>query len=356
MIDPARRPVLVVGGAGFLGSSLASHLAERGQRVRVYDDLSRAGVEANLAWLVGEHGDQIETCVASVLDRDQLRYAAGDACAIFHLAAHGAVATSLAEPHRDFAVNAAGTLELLEAVRALPVRPPLVFASSSKVYGALPELAVRLDAGGAARPGAGARWRPNADHVLAAGVDERWPLAPRTPFGCAKAAAELYVLGYAHAYGLPATVFRLGSVYGPRQLGAEDHGWIAHFVARALDGAPLAIFGDGHQVRDALFVDDLVDALVRAWTQIEAVRGCAFNIGGGPRHALTVLELVELIGRLHGAAPEVRFADWRPDDPRYYVADTSAFTGATGWRPQIAPRAGVEALYGWLAAQPREPR
>ncbi|HSK00048.1 MAG TPA: NAD-dependent epimerase/dehydratase family protein [Kofleriaceae bacterium] len=338
-MTPDPRPVAILGGAGFIGANLAAHLARAGHRVRIYDDLSRAGVERNLDGLRRAHGDRIEAVIADVRDRARLRAALADTAAVFHLAGQTAVTTSLVDPRADFEINAAGTLEVLEALRAQPAPPPLVFTSTNKVYGTLPDLYLITQ---------GARWRPVDEAIHARGIDERRRIEPRTPYGCSKAAADQYVLDYAHGFGLPAVVFRMSCIYGPHQLGTEDQGWIAHFLIRALAGASITIYGDGRQVRDVLHVDDLVDAFLRAWRQIDLVRGCAFNIGGGPHQTSSLLELIESIARLSGRRPEVRFEDWRAGDQRYYVSDTTAFTTATGWRPQIAPRAGVEALHGWL--------
>ena len=333
------RPVLITGGAGFIGANLAHHLIGRGHTVRVLDDLSRRGVELNLARLCAQHGDRIDARIADIRDRDAVRDAVQGARAVFHFAGQTAVTTSLVDPRHDFSVNAGGTLELLEAIRDLAVPPPIVFTSTNKVYGCLPGLALRVD---------GARWRPVEDEVQARGIDEGTGLAFRTPYGCSKGAADQYVLDYAQSFQLPAVVFRMSCIYGPRQQGTEDQGWIAHFLIRAIDGAPITIYGDGRQVRDVLYVEDLIDALVRAWTRIEVVRGHAYNIGGGPRCTLSLLELIDLIEQLRGARPEVRFEPWREGDQRYYVSDTRAFTAATGWQPRIAPRAGVEVLHGWL--------
>jgi CDP-paratose 2-epimerase len=337
------QPVLVVGGAGFIGSNLASHLARSGLRVRIYDDLSRPGVETNLAWLRGEHGDRISSCIADIRDRTELRHAVRDTQAVFHFAAQVAVTTSLVDPRNDFEVNAAGTIELLEAVRAQPNPPPVVFTSTNKVYGCLPDVALRIH---------GERWVP-VDPVLGArGIDERRPLQFRTPYGCSKGAADQYVLDYAHSFGVPTTVFRMSCIYGPRQFGTEDQGWVAHFLIRALHDMPITVYGDGRQVRDVLFVDDLVDALMRAWTRIDTVRGRAFNIGGGPHNTMSLIELIAMITRLTGHKPEIQHEDWRPGDQRYYVSDTSAFTAATGWHATVTPRIGIEALHGWLAEHP----
>ncbi len=349
--DPC--PVAILGGAGFIGTNLAAHLARAGRRVRIYDDLSRAGVERNLDWLRRAHGDRIEAVIADIRDRGRLRAALAGTSAVFHLAGQTAVTTSLVDPRTDFEINASGTLEVLEALRAQPAPPPLVFTSTNKVYGTLPDLYLISQ---------GNRWRPVDDALHERGIDERRRVEPRTPYGCSKAAADQYVLDYAHGFGLPAAVFRMSCIYGPHQLGTEDQGWIAHFLIRALAGAPITIYGDGRQVRDVLHVDDLVDAFLRAWQQIDLVRGCAFNLGGGPRNTLSLLELIDAIARLSGRRPEVRFEDWRAGDQRYYVSDTTAFTAATGWRPLIAPRIGVEALHRWLAEQrpptagPEEPQ
>jgi CDP-paratose 2-epimerase len=342
-------PVLVIGGAGFIGSNLAAHLAAAGRRVRVYDNLSRPGVARNLAWLRREHGAQLETVVGDVREPAHLRDAIAGASAVFHFAAQVGVTASLVDPRLDLDVNARGTLEVLEAVRAQRKPPPLVYASTSKVYGSLPGITLRQ---------AGDRWVPTDDATAASGIDEGRPLAFATPHGCAKGAADQYVLDYAHTFGLPTTVFRLSCIYGPHQLGAEDQGWVAHFLIRAIDGEPITVYGDGRQVRDLLYVDDLVDALVRAGTQIDAVRGRAFNLGGGPEAALSLRELLAQIEALRGDRLAVRYDAWRAGDQRWYVSDTSAFRGATGWRPQVAPQAGVELLHDWLSTErvigPRE--
>ncbi|HEX2685857.1 MAG TPA: NAD-dependent epimerase/dehydratase family protein, partial [Kofleriaceae bacterium] len=231
------------------------------------------------------------------------------------------------------------------AVRRLANPPPVVFTSTNKVYGDLPDLALRVE---------GLRWRPVDDAVEVRGIDEQRPLAFRTPYGCSKGAADEYVLDYARSFQIPAVVFRMSCIYGPRQLGTEDQGWVAHFLIRAIQRAPITIYGDGLQVRDVLFVDDLVDAFVRAWTQIEVVRGRAFNIGGGPENTLSLFELIDMIEQLRGRRPPIRFQPWREGDQRYYVSDSRAFRAATGWQPRIGPRAGVEALHGWLLEQAAE--
>jgi CDP-paratose 2-epimerase len=335
-------PVLIIGGAGFIGCNLAAYLARAGQRVRIYDDLSRPGVEQNLRWLHGTFGDLIEPHIADVRDRSRLRAAVAGTEAVFHFAAQVAVTTSLVDPVEDFEINARGTIEVLEAIRAHDARPPIIFTSTNKVYGCLPDVRLQV---------VGDQWTP-VDRTLATeGIDERRPLEFRTPYGCSKGAAEQYVLDYAHSFDVPATVFRMSCIYGPHQLGTEDQGWVAHFLLCALDGRPITIYGDGKQVRDILYVDDLVDAFVRAWMRIDTLAGHAYNIGGGPANAISLAQLIQTIERVHGTRPSIRYEPWRAGDQRYYVSNTSEFTAATGWIPRVPASTGIEALYRWFTDQ-----
>jgi CDP-paratose 2-epimerase len=192
------------------------------------------------------------------------------------------------------------------------------------------------------------RWRPVDERLLKHGIDETRPLEFRTPYGCSKGCADQYVLDYAQSFGIPAVVFRMSCIYGPHQFGTEDQGWVAHFLIRAIEDKPITIYGDGKQVRDILYVEDLVDAFVRAWTRIGAISGRAFNIGGGPESTISLAELLAMIESLRGKQPETSFEGWRQGDQRYYVSNTRAFTAETGWRPRVGPRAGIEALHGWL--------
>ncbi len=340
---PGERPVLITGGAGFIGTNLAHRLLCQGRPVALLDNLSRRGVERNLRWLRDTHGARVRIEVADVRDPDALRRAVTHADAVFHLAAQVAVTTSLASPADDFDVNARGTLNLLEALRAAEDPPPLVFTSTNKVYGGLEDVKLRP---------AGRRYEPEDITLDARGIGEDRPLDFHSPYGCSKGAADQYVLDYARSFGLRTVVFRMSCIYGPHQRGTQDQGWIAHFLLRALAGEPITLYGDGMQVRDALFVEDLVDALLAAREKILTVSpgGCpnAFNIGGGPDNAISLLELVDLIGELHGMKPPVRFDAWRPGDQRYYVSDTRRFAAATGWAPRVGVPEGVGKLYEWL--------
>jgi CDP-paratose 2-epimerase len=331
--------ILVTGGAGFIGSNLAMRLLERGCRVRVLDSLERPGVERNLAWLTQAHGERVEPLIADLTDPQAITRAVAGVDAAFHFAAQVAVTTSLADPGHDFAVNLAGTFALLEALRRDRPGAPLIFASTNKVYGDLADLAFRQGEAG---------YTPAERALAEHGVPESRPLDFHTPYGCSKGAADQYVLEYARSYGLPAAVLRMSCIYGERQMGTEDQGWVAHFLIRALAGETITLYGDGRQVRDICDVADTCAAYLAALERIDAVAGRAFNWGGGPGNAVSLLTLIEEIGRITGAAPRVTFADWRAGDQRWFVADTRAADAALGLAPRKAWREGVRDLAGWL--------
>jgi CDP-paratose 2-epimerase len=342
--ETARERVLITGGAGFVGTNIADRVIADGRRVRVYDSLVRPGVVTNLRWLQERHGERVEFVQADVRDAERLG-AAVDGCeTVFHLAAQVAVTTSLVDPVEDFEVNARGTLNLLEALRRQRRPARLVFSSTNKVYGSLPDVTLT---------DTGSRWEPADRSLRDHGIDERRPLDFHSPYGCSKGAADQYVIDYARTFGLPAVVLRMSCIYGPHQHGTEDQGWVAHFLIRALAGQPITLYGDGKQVRDILFVEDLAAAFLAAEAHVPALAGQAFNIGGGPPRAISLLELLALIERLNGSAPDIRREGWRPGDQRYYVSDTSAFGAVTGWTPRVDVNTGVARLLEWLAATGR---
>ncbi len=335
-------PVLVTGGAGFIGCNIVDRLAGQGRRVRVLDSLARPGVERNLDWLRSRHADRIDYVAADMRDRAAVERAAEGVDAVFHLAAQVAVTTSFTDPVQDFEVNVGGAINLLDALRRQGRRVPLVFASTNKVYGDLADIPLRL------RDGA---YLPEDDALRARGVDETRALEFHTPYGCSKGAADQYVLDYARSFGLPTCVMRMSCIYGPRQMGTEDQGWVAHFLIRALAGEEISIYGDGQQVRDILHVSDAVDAYLAAWRSIDRVSGRAFNLGGGPSNAVSLLQLIGQIERLTGSPTPVRFSDWRPGDQRYFVADTTAIRAALRLERPRAWQDGVADLARWLESQ-----
>ena len=340
---PSTAPVLITGGAGFIGTNLAHRLASSGQRVLLFDNLSRTGVEQNWEWLRETHGDLVQLQIGDVRDAAALKEAVRNVGQVFHFAAQVAVTSSLIDPIHDFEVNARGTLNLLEALRALPAPPALVVTSTNKVYGGLSDVRLQLK---------DTRYEPEQAFTRLHGISESRPLDFYSPYGCSKGTADQYVFDYARTYGLKTVVFRMSCIYGPHQFGTEDQGWVAHFLIRALRGEPITLYGDGKQVRDILFVEDLVNAFLLAQQNMATLTGQAFNMGGGPSNTVSLVELLNLIGALSGAKPQVEFGAWRPGDQRYYVSDTREFQSASGWSPQVVVAQGVERLFEWLTSQP----
>jgi len=333
-----KKSILITGGAGFIGTKLANRFASAGHRVRIFDNLSRAGVEQNLQWLLHEHNDRIEFHHEDVRDIAALGNAVSGVEMVYHLAAQVAVTTSLSTPLEDFEINARGTLNVLEAIRTASSPPALLFTSTNKVYGSLPELAL---------------YENNKRYVgrdrRRRSISENRPLDFHSPYGCSKGAAEQYVHDYARSFGLRTIVFRMSCIYGPHQFGNEDQGWVAHFLIRSLEGRPITLYGNGKQVRDLLYVDDLVNACWLGYQQIDTLAGSVFNIGGGEGNTLSLLELLELVKRFNGSLPEITFAKVREGDQRYFVSDTRSFSKQTGWQARVDVNEGVKRLRQWLA-------
>ena len=337
-----QQPVLIFGGAGFVGTNLALDLLDQGRPVLCFDNLSRAGVEDNLDFLrrQASFGRPFEFIEGDVRDADAVAHAVNRSSAVVHLAAQVAVTTSLVSPLDDFEINARGTLNALEAVRLRKRGPiPFVFTSTNKVYGALDDLTFELD---------GERYAPTNLEVARYGLSEARPLDFHSPYGCSKGAADQYVLDYARSFDLLASVFRMSCIYGPHQKGNEDQGWVAHFLLQALRGEPITLFGDGKQVRDVLWVGDLVRAFNLALDAPERTQGRAFNLGGGPRNAISLLEVVDAIEHHTGERPQLDFGDWRVGDQRYYVSDTRRFEEKFGWRADVPAREGIARLFDWM--------
>lgn len=326
--------ILITGGAGFVGSNLAWHLASGGHTVVVFDNLSRRGAQFNLQWLRSCPGTAT-VIHGDVRNRQALRQAAQGCNAIFHLAAQVAVTTSVQDPVTDFEVNALGTLNVLEVAREMDCA--VLYTSTNKVYGSLESIPVGLS--------------PDGKRYIYAnglkGVPESQPLDFHSPYGCSKGCADQYVLDYSRIYSLNTCVFRMSCIYGPRQFGNEDQGWVAHFVISTLCKRPITIYGDGRQVRDVLFIDDLILAFDAALNRIEHLPHRVFNIGGGPNNTLSLLELVDHLEKLAGHTLEISYGNWRPGDQRIYVSDISRAETVLGWRPLVAPEEGVRRLFRW---------
>lgn len=336
------RGIVITGGAGFIGSNLADALLSDGERVTILDNLSRDGVRQNVDWLKGRHGSRLKVAVADVRNATEIEPVLADATAVFHFAAQTAVTTSLLDPAEDFEINARGTLNVLEAVRKAGRHAPVIFSSTNKVYGGLDDLRLfELDG----------RHAPADELIRARGINEDRRLDFCTPYGCSKGVADQYVLDYERSYGIPAVVMRMSCIYGPRQFGTEDQGWVAHFLIRALKGEGVTVYGDGKQVRDVLHVRDAVAAYRAALANIGRVRGRAFNLGGGPRNAVSLNMVLAEIEQLVGTPLSVRHDAWREGDQLYFVAETSRLESELGWRPRIDWRDGLHDLADWLTGR-----
>jgi CDP-paratose 2-epimerase len=337
-ISSSVKRALITGGAGFIGTNLSERLVQEGRKVIVYDSLARPGVEQNIAWLQRTYPQDVEFVLGDICDPDRVSQVVREVDEVFHFAAQVAVTTSLINPREDYEVNIGGTLNVLEAIRSVKNPPPLIFTSTNKVYGGLSDLGLEKNC---------TRYQP-VNASLRTGISEARPLDFHSPYGCSKGAADQYVLDYARSFHIPAVVFRMSCIYGPHQMGTEDQGWIAHFLIRAMSGEPIMICGDGMQVRDVLFVDDLVDAFLLAQANNRTLSGQAFNIGGGMGNTISLIELLKLIETIEGRKPLVQKSDWRTGDQRYYVSDTRKFKAATGWAARVTVREGVGRLHQWI--------
>jgi len=333
----------LTGGAGFIGCNAAAQLLKEGHEVVVFDNLSRSGTDANLVWLKDQglrtfiHGDVRDA--RQVVDVFRTHRDIG---VVLHLAAQVAVTTSVMNPREDFEVNALGTLNVCEAVRQCAPEAILLNASTNKVYGELPHVHVVKRNGRYAY----------AD--LPGGVPETAPLDFHSPYGCSKGAADSYVKDYARIYGLRTVSFRQSCIFGPRQFGIEDQGWVAWFAIAAVRESPITVYGDGKQVRDVLFIDDLVQCYVRAVERIEQAVGQVYNIGGGPGQTMAVSECLQRLEQLLGRRIPYRVADWRPGDQRVFVCDISKAQRELGWQPRTGTDEGLERLVSWVKTHETE--
>lgn len=329
--------IVITGGAGFIGTNLTKAMAESGHEVIIVDNLSRRGSNLNATWLT-QYYPNITIKKGDVRhDQALLDKVVTDADAIYHLAGQVAVTTSVQNPREDFEHNALGTFNLLEAIRQYAKRNPVVIKSSTnKVYGGMDEVKIEEKNG---------RYMYK-DYPQ--GISEAQLIDFHSPYGCSKGAADQYVRDYARIYGLRTVVFRQSCIYGPRQFGIEDQGWVAWFTIATLADKPITIYGDGKQVRDVLYIDDLVKAFTMATEQIDKTKGRIYNIGGGSANTMSLLELVDFLKEYQGKDIKPSFGDWRPGDQPVYISDISKAKAEFGWEPAIGVRDGVKKLTEWV--------
>jgi len=329
---------LITGGAGFIGSNYADRCISRGERVVIFDNLSRHGAKTNLDWLRQKHGEKsFQLVVGDVRHAEEIKAAAREASRIVHLAAQVAVTTSVTDPRNDFEINAIGTFNTLEAARLSGNHPSFVYSSTNKVYGGMENVKV-------------IEKETRYDYAdLPLGASEEQILDFHSPYGCSKGTGDQYVRDYARIYDLPTTVFRQSCIYGLRQFGVEDQGWVAWFIIAAITGHPISIYGNGKQVRDILFVDDLLNAYDAALQHPDKAAGQIFNVGGGRENTISVwLEFAPLLEKLLGKKIEVSWGDWRPGDQPVYISDIRKAQQVLGWSPKISAQEGITRLFNWV--------
>ena len=328
----------ITGGAGFIGSNYVSRLLQRKEKVIVYDNLSRNGSRKNIEWLREQYGrDSFTLVIEDIRNPEKLMEASAEADVFVHLAAQVAVTTSVTHPRDDFEINAQGTFNVLEAARASKKKPIFLYASTNKVYGGMEQVRVRETA---------TRYEYE-DYPE--GISEEMPLDFHSPYGCSKGCGDQYVRDYARIYGLKSVVFRQSCIYGTRQFGVEDQGWVAWFVIAAAAGRKMTIYGDGKQVRDLLFVEDLLNAYDLAIANIKTAAGKVYILGGGIQNVISVWkEFAPILEKRIGHTLNVERADWRPGDQRIYVSDIRKARSELGWSPKINVEEGIKILHDWV--------
>ncbi|NTV31485.1 SDR family NAD(P)-dependent oxidoreductase [candidate division WWE3 bacterium] len=327
---------LITGGCGFIGTNFAEQLLKRGEKVILTDNLSRRGTPSNLTYLQEKY-PLVEFVHADLRnDLETLQQLVEKVDVVYHLAGQVAVTTSVVKPREDFEINILGTFNILEAIRESEKRPMIIYSSTNKVYGGMEDIIVEETEN---------RYQYKD---LPLGIPENRLLDFHSPYGCSKGAADQYIRDYSRIYNIKSVVMRQSCIYGERQFGIEDQGWVAWFTIASVLGKSITIYGNGKQVRDVLHVEDLFNAWDIATKNIDTVSGTIYNVGGGPEHTMSLLELIDYIENLIGHKLTYTFSDWRPGDQPVYVSDITKAETELNWKPKITPRQGVEQLYYWV--------
>jgi len=335
--------IVVIGGAGFIGCNIADYYLKNRHNVTVFDNFSRKGTLQNLDWLLKRYKENLTVAQGDVrIDFGRLKSVVGKADIVFHFAAQVAVTTSVLDPREDFEINALGTFNVLEAIRQSGSKPIVLYSSTNKVYGGMEHVKI-VERNG------------EYDYEsLPLGVSEAEQLDFHSPYGCSKGTADQYMIDYSRIYGLRTVVFRQSCIYGYRQFGVEDQGWVAHFTISSMFDRPLTIYGDGKQVRDVLFIDDLVRAYDMAIKNINVTAGKAYNIGGGPNKKMSLLNLIGYLEKFFGKKLTYTFSTWRPGDQRVFICDIRKAKNEFGWEPKIGVEEGVRLLAAWVKENKEE--
>lgn len=328
--------VLITGGAGFIGTNIAMYFLKQKNTVTVLDNFSRKGSKINVQYLL-EHYPRVSVVADDVRNFAAMKRYVKYHDVIIHLAGQVAVTTSIINPRADFESNLLGTINILEAARIAGHKPAIIYASTNKVYGKLQGKIV-------------AKGKRYVNLAFPNGVSEIEPLDFYSPYGCSKGAADQYVHDYARIFDIPTVVLRQSCIYGTHQFGVEDQGWLAHFLIQAMFDRPITIYGTGYQVRDLLYIDDLTDAYDNTLKNIDRIRGDVFNIGGGKRYSLSLIELIGILEQLMRKKIIVSFAEKRPGDQNFYISNNTKAKKLLGFHPKVHYRKGISKMYAWAQA------
>jgi CDP-paratose 2-epimerase len=329
------KTILITGGCGFIGTNAAAHYLKKGYKVISLDNLSRAGSQQNLDWLK-KTGRNFVFVKADIRNDKKILeiFKKHKPNLILHLAAQTTMVTSVTNPREDFEINALGTFNVLEAMRLGSPKASLIYSSTNKVMGALTDIPVREK-----------KKRYVFKNIKA--VSEKFPLDFHGPYGCSKGCGDQYTIDYARIFGLNTAVYRQSGIYGPHQFGIEEQGWLAWFCNALLFDKPVTIFGNGKQVRDVLYIDDLLRAFDFTFKNIKKTRGKAYTVGGGPKFSLSIWELFDILEKLSGKKFNYSFGPWRPGDQKIYISDINRAKKDFGWKPEVSPKEGLKRLYNW---------
>jgi len=328
--------VLITGGCGFIGTNASYHYLKKGYKVISFDNLYREGSKENLNWLKNQKGKFI-FIKGDIRDDKKLliTFKKYKPDLVLHLAAQTTMVNSVKNPREDFEINALGSFNVLEAARESKNKAVMIYSSTNKVYGALSYVPV-------------IEKEKRYEYDDLKGIDEHFPLDFHGPYGVSKGCGDQYFVDYARIFGLKTIVFRQSGIYGPRQFGIEEQGWLAWFTNCLVFGKPVTIYGDGKQVRDVLYIDDLLSAFDLAAKNIEKTKGKAYNIGGGLKFSLSILELMEYLEKLSRKQFKYKFGPWRPGDQKVYISDIKKAKRDFNWSPKVSPQEGVKRLYNWI--------
>lgn len=332
-----RRKALVTGGAGFIGSNLVTRLLKEGWEVTIFDNLSRKGSEKNLLWILHKYKTpKLNVLIKDVRNFNDLKETIKKTDVVYHLAAQVAVTTSFLNPREDFEINALGSFNVFEAARVSKHKPIVIFASTNKVYGSMSSIKVN-------------EGQDRYNYLdMPEGISEDYPLDFHSPYACSNGVADQYALDYFRMYGVPTVVFRQSCIYGPRQMGTEDQGWVAYLAIAALLDEEIRIYGNGKQVRDLLHVDDLIEAYQLSIKKIKLSQGQAYNIGGSKDHSFSLLEYNKYLSEELNKKIKIKFKKWRPGDQKIYLSNTNKIRRHLHWEPRICHKFGLKDLISWV--------